>query len=93
MCALTNCVHAPSLYMQVVQSQLKWQTRCVSCFPDKLGYLVGSIEGRVSVQHVDDQQVRCMQGEGPGVCQGPVAGGRLRAWEEMGWGATTLWAA
>jgi hypothetical protein len=30
---------------------------CVSCFPDKSGYLVGSIEGRVAVQHVDDSQV------------------------------------
>eukprot|EP00775_Hariotina_reticulata_P003233 gene3233-3510_t len=40
-------------YKQLI-SPLKWQTRCVSCFPDKTGYLVGSIEGRVAVQHVDD---------------------------------------
>ena len=28
--------------------------RQVSCFPDKTGYLVGSIEGRVAVHHVED---------------------------------------
>lgn len=49
---LTN----PSQPFKSLPSQLKWQTRCVSCFPDRQGYLVGSIEGRVSVQHVDDQQ-------------------------------------
>mmetsp|Transcript_16977 Transcript_16977/g.29027 ORF Transcript_16977/g.29027 Transcript_16977/m.29027 type:complete len:361 (+) Transcript_16977:132-1214(+) len=37
-------------------SQLKYQTRAVSCFPDKSGFLVGSIEGRVAVQHVDPTQ-------------------------------------
>jgi mRNA export factor len=39
-----------------VQSPLKYQTRCIAAFPDKstMGYLVGSIEGRVAVQHVDD---------------------------------------
>mmetsp|Transcript_21674 Transcript_21674/g.55191 ORF Transcript_21674/g.55191 Transcript_21674/m.55191 type:complete len:355 (-) Transcript_21674:490-1554(-) len=44
----------PQAPFKTIQSQLKWQTRCVSCFPDKTGYLVGSIEGRVAVQHVDD---------------------------------------
>jgi hypothetical protein len=29
--------------------------RCVTCFPDTTGYLVGSIEGRVAVHHVEDQ--------------------------------------
>lgn len=42
-----------------IPSQLKWQTRCVACFPDKTGYLVGSIEGRVAVQHVDEQVRSC----------------------------------
>lgn len=44
----------PQQPFKQLQSQLKWQTRCVSCFPDKTGYLLGSIEGRVAVQHVDD---------------------------------------
>ncbi len=45
----------PQQPMRVLASQLKCQTRCIACFPDKQGYLVGSIEGRVSVQHVDEQ--------------------------------------
>jgi len=41
------------VYKQLV-SPLRYQTRCVACFPDKTGYLVGSVEGRVAVQHVDE---------------------------------------
>lgn len=37
-----------------IESPLKFQTRCVAAFPDTTGYLVGSIEGRVAVQHVED---------------------------------------
>lgn len=44
----------PQQVYKMLVSPLKWQTRCVSCFPDKTGYLVSSIEGRVAVQHVDD---------------------------------------
>ncbi|WIA16348.1 hypothetical protein OEZ86_007838 [Tetradesmus obliquus] len=44
----------PSAPYKQLQSPLKWQTRCVACFPDKTGYLIGSIEGRVAVQHVED---------------------------------------
>jgi len=44
-----------SVYKQIV-SPLKYQTRCVAAFPDKSGYLVGSIEGRVAVQHVEENQ-------------------------------------
>lgn len=40
--------------VKVIQSQLKWQTRCVSIFPDKRGFLTGSIEGRVAVTHIND---------------------------------------
>lgn len=36
------------------QTALKMQTRCVTAFPDKTGYAVGSIEGRCSIAHVDD---------------------------------------
>ncbi|KAK4564119.1 hypothetical protein RGQ29_006276 [Quercus rubra] len=32
------------------------QTRCVAAFPDQQGFLVGSIEGRVGVHHLDDAQ-------------------------------------
>ena len=39
-----------------IESPLKFQTRCIAAFPDTSGYLVGSIEGRVAVQHVEDAQ-------------------------------------
>lgn len=34
-------------------SLLKNQIRCISSFPDQTGYVVGSIEGRVSVEYFD----------------------------------------
>ncbi|KAI3869122.1 hypothetical protein MKX03_013391 [Papaver bracteatum] len=37
-----------------IQSPLKYQTTCVAAFPDQQGFLVGSIEGRVGVHHLDD---------------------------------------
>jgi mRNA export factor len=45
---------SPSVVYKSLQSPLKYQTRCISCFPDKTGYLLGSIEGRVAVHHVED---------------------------------------
>ncbi|KAI3861911.1 hypothetical protein MKX03_004419 [Papaver bracteatum] len=39
-----------------IQSPLKCQTRCVALFPDNKGFLVGSIEGRVGVYHLDDSE-------------------------------------
>eukprot|EP00889_Picochlorum_renovo_P002252 jgi/Picre1/29282/NNA_004674.t1 len=44
----------PQQVFKQIKSPLKYQTRSVSCFPDATGYLIGSIEGRVAVQHVDD---------------------------------------
>ena len=38
---------------QEAQSPLKHQIRCAAVFPDRTGFLVGSIEGRVAVQHVE----------------------------------------
>jgi len=40
-------------YMEKL-SQLKYQTRCISCFPDQTGFAVGSVEGRVSIDHVQE---------------------------------------
>jgi len=37
-------------------SPLKWQTRVVACFPSADGYAVGSIEGRVAIQYVEEKQ-------------------------------------
>ena len=44
----------PQVVYKQLASPLKYQTRCISCFPDKTGYLLGSIEGRVAVHHVED---------------------------------------
>lgn len=46
----------PQTEYKRVQSPLKYQTRCVATFPDKQGFLLGSIEGRVAVQHIDESQ-------------------------------------
>ncbi|KAG7172465.1 Mitotic checkpoint protein BUB3-like [Homarus americanus] len=35
------------------ESSLKYQTRCIQCFPNKQGYVVSSIEGRVAVEYLD----------------------------------------
>lgn len=34
------------------ESPLKFQTRCVTCFPDSTGFAVGSIEGRVGIHYL-----------------------------------------
>lgn len=35
------------------ESHLKYQTRCISTFPEGDGYAIGSIEGRVAIKYVD----------------------------------------
>ncbi|CAG5106158.1 Oidioi.mRNA.OKI2018_I69.chr1.g2715.t1.cds [Oikopleura dioica] len=34
-------------------SNLKYQTRCIKCFPSGIGFVMGSIEGRVAVEYFD----------------------------------------
>lgn len=46
----------PQTEFKRIVSPLKYQTRCLAAFPDKQGFLVGSIEGRVGVHHLDDAQ-------------------------------------
>ncbi|AQK40709.1 Protein RAE1 [Zea mays] len=46
----------PQTEFKRIQSPLKYQTRCLAAFPDQQGFLVGSIEGRVGVHHIDDAQ-------------------------------------
>ncbi|KAM6504350.1 WD40-repeat-containing domain protein [Amanita muscaria] len=50
---LTN----PSTPYKSIQSPLKWQTRVVSCFTASTssGFAVGSVEGRVAIQYVEDK--------------------------------------
>lgn len=45
----------PGTIFKSMQSPLKWQTRVISCFPNATGFAVGSIEGRVAIQHVDEK--------------------------------------
>ncbi|PON80992.1 Coatomer beta subunit [Trema orientale] len=49
-------LHYPQAEFKRITSPLTHQTRCVSVFPDKQGFLVGSIEGRVGVQHLDNSK-------------------------------------
>ncbi|KAJ1434951.1 WD40/YVTN repeat-like-containing domain superfamily [Sesbania bispinosa] len=46
----------PQVEFKRIVSPLKYQTRCLAAFPDQQGFLVGSIEGRVGVHHLDDSQ-------------------------------------
>ena len=48
---LTN----PQTIYATLNSPLKYQSRCVACFPDQQGFCLGSIEGRVAVHHVHDR--------------------------------------
>ncbi|KAB1213606.1 hypothetical protein CJ030_MR5G012388 [Morella rubra] len=46
----------PQIEFKRITLPLKYQTRCVTAFPDQQGFLVGSIEGRVGVHHLGDPQ-------------------------------------
>lgn len=39
--------------LQRRESSLKYQTRCIRAFPNKQGYVLSSIEGRVAVEYLD----------------------------------------
>eukprot|EP01119_Soliformovum_irregulare_P009689 TRINITY_DN2329_c0_g1_i2.p1 TRINITY_DN2329_c0_g1~~TRINITY_DN2329_c0_g1_i2.p1 ORF type:complete len:334 (+),score=77.54 TRINITY_DN2329_c0_g1_i2:60-1061(+) len=45
----------PQTEFKRISSPLKYQSRVVSCFPDKAGFALGSIEGRVAIHHVEDR--------------------------------------
>jgi mRNA export factor len=38
------------------ESPLKYQSRCIACFPDMTGFAVGSIEGRVGIHYLQKVQ-------------------------------------
>ena len=48
----------PTKFYKTLQSPLKWQTRVVSCFPDAMGFAVGSFEGRCAIQYVEEKDAR-----------------------------------
>mmetsp|Transcript_16791 Transcript_16791/g.23359 ORF Transcript_16791/g.23359 Transcript_16791/m.23359 type:complete len:329 (-) Transcript_16791:43-1029(-) len=45
----------PNVEFKRIQSPLKFQSRTISCFMDKTGFALGSIEGRVAIHHVEDK--------------------------------------
>jgi len=48
-------LQSPDVIYKKIDSPLKWQTRTVACFPAGDGYAVGSVEGRVAIQYIEDK--------------------------------------
>ncbi|EUC58887.1 poly(A)+ RNA export protein [Rhizoctonia solani AG-3 Rhs1AP] len=46
----------PTAVFRTIASPLKLQTRVVSCFPTGKGFGIGSIEGRVAMQYIDEKE-------------------------------------
>ncbi|KAJ3705681.1 hypothetical protein LUZ61_009386 [Rhynchospora tenuis] len=46
----------PQTEFKRMQSPINHQTRCLATFPDKQGFLVGSIQGRVGIEYLDDSK-------------------------------------
>jgi len=48
----------PTTVFRQFQSPLKFQSRCISCFRDRSGFALGSIEGRVAISHVEQKDLK-----------------------------------
>ncbi|KAL0586942.1 hypothetical protein ABG067_003564 [Albugo candida] len=48
-------IRKPTQIYKSITSNLKFQTRSIACFSDAQGFAIGSIEGRVAIQHVEDR--------------------------------------
>ena len=46
----------PQTPFKTMKTPLKHQSRTIKCFPDQSGFALGSIEGRVAIQYVQDHQ-------------------------------------
>jgi len=46
-------IRNPNKIIRDIESNLKHQTRCVSGFLDRKGFVIGSIEGRCAIQYID----------------------------------------
>lgn len=53
--AIVNLQGDPNKIYKSITSPLKFQTRVVSNFSDKNGFAIGTIEGRVAIQYVEDK--------------------------------------
>ncbi|KAF7312176.1 Poly + rna export protein [Mycena indigotica] len=54
-------LNSPTTVYKSMLSPLKWQTRVISCFtasPANQGFAVGSVEGRVAIQYVEEKDSR-----------------------------------
>lgn len=47
-------IRKPNQPFHEKMAQLKHQFRCLATFPDRQGYAVGSVEGRVSIDHISE---------------------------------------
>ncbi|EJT98300.1 WD40 repeat-like protein [Dacryopinax primogenitus] len=62
----------PTQIVRTIQSPLKHQTRCVACFTTGDGFALGSVEGRVAIQVVDEKitnqnfSFKCHRRDSPG---------------------------
>ena len=48
---------SPTQPFRTIDSPLKFQHRCIQIFPDRTGFAVGSVEGRVAISHVQEKDV------------------------------------
>ena len=53
-------IRKPSQIFKLIPSNLKFQTRAIACFPDAMGFVIGSIEGRCAVQHIENKDKLCV---------------------------------
>ena len=55
------------------ESSLKFQTRCVRCFPDATGFALSSVEGRVAMEYFDpSDSAQVTRARRPAGCWYPV---------------------
>ncbi len=51
-------IRKPNAAYREFDSPLKFQSRCLSIFPDKSGFALGSIEGRVAISHIEQKDIK-----------------------------------
>ena len=50
------------------ESSLRYQTRCLRCYPDATGYAMGSVEGRVAMEYFDMSEKVQASPDAPVLC-------------------------
>ena len=54
------------------ESSLRYQTRCVRCFPDATGFAISSIEGRIAMEYFDLSEAMQVQSPNLAICLGTL---------------------